>query len=198
MIELERRSFQMQDVRIEKRADGKQHMIGHAAVFGKLSEDLGGYREQIMPGAFTEAIEQDDVRALWNHNPDFVLGRNRSKTLILSEDTKGLAIEILPPDTQFARDLMQSIDRGDVDQMSFAFSPKPGGQDWAKDDAGQVVRTLKRVRLYDVSPVTYPAYTQTDIGLREMRAWQASMQTSALPDQLYRNDLLRRRLELAQ
>jgi phage head maturation protease len=64
------------------------------------------------------------------------------------------------------------MERGDVTQMSFAFSILPNGQDWAKDENGQVVRTVKRVKLYDISPVTYPAYPQTDVGLREMRAWQ--------------------------
>ena len=193
--EIERRSFSIDELRIETR-DGKTRMHGHAAVFNALSEDLGGYREQILAGAFAEAITKDDIRALWNHNPDFVLGRNRAKTLILAEDSRGLAIEIIPPDTQFARDLMQSIERGDVDQMSFAFSPKPGGQDWAQDDEGRVIRTLKNVRLFDVSPVTYPAYTQTDIGVREMRAWQATLGAGATSEQ-WRNDNRRRRLALA-
>jgi HK97 family phage prohead protease len=112
------------------------------------------------------------VRALWNHNPDYVLGRNRAKTLTLSEDSRGLKIEVDPPDTQFARDLMVSIERGDVSQMSFAFSVRANGQNWGKDDDGQVVRTLTNVRLFDVSPVTYPAYQQTDVAVRSMEQWQ--------------------------
>lgn len=167
----ERRTIEV-EMCVERRDDAPPKIRGHAAIFNSLSEDLGGFREQIAPGAFIEAIEKDDVRALWNHDPNYVLGRNRSRTLQMSEDTRGLAIEIDPPDTQFARDLMVSIERGDVSQMSFAFSVKPNGQNWGKDEDGQVVRTLTGVRLFDVSPVTYPAYTQTDVALRSMQEWQ--------------------------
>lgn len=202
--DIERRHFVCDALAIETRAgkDGKEHRVirGHAAVFNQRSEDLGGWREQIAPGAFREAIETDDVRALWNHNPDYVLGRNRSNTLTLSEDARGLAIEVAPPDTQWARDLLISIDRGDVNQMSFAFSVRPNGQDWAKDDDGTVVRTLKRVRLYDVSPVTYPAYPQTDVAARSLRTWQdagsAQDEAHRTAATLHGLDLMRRRLAL--
>ncbi len=175
MNDVERRFYQLEDVRIERRADAAPILRGHAAVFNQLSEDLGGFREQIAPGAFVEAIQKDDIRALFNHNPDFILGRNLAKTLRLSEDARGLAIEIDPPDTQVARDLLVSMERGDVTQMSFGFSVRPGGQDWAKDDNGQTIRTLKRLRLFDVSPVTFPAYPQTDIAVRELRNWNAAL-----------------------
>lgn len=191
-MNLERRTVLLDEIKIEKREDGKPKMVGHAAVFNQLSEDLGGFREQIAPGAFAEAIEKDDVRALWNHNPDHVLGRKAAGTLLLSEDSRGLAIEIIPPDTQTGRDLLTLMERGDVNQMSFGFSVRPGGQDWAKDDSGQVVRTLKRVRLFDVSPVTFPAFPQTDIAVRELRAWVESQQP-VIP---YRVRLLKRHLDL--
>jgi hypothetical protein len=170
--EIERRTLDI-ELRVERREDGPAKIVGHAAVFNSLSEDLGGFREQIAPGAFADAVKTDDVRALWNHNPDYVLGRNRAKTLTLSEDSRGLKIEVDPPDTQFARDLMVSIERGDVSQMSFAFSVRANGQNWGKDDDGRVVRTLTNVRLFDVSPVTYPAYAQTDVAVRSMEAWKA-------------------------
>ncbi len=182
-MDIEKRTFEVTGLVIEHRDDGnggkRPVMRGHAAVFGQLSEDLGGFREQIAAGAFADAIKTDDVRALWNHNPDFVLGRNRAGTLSLSEDARGLAIEIDPPDTQWARDLLVSMQRGDVTQMSFGFSVRPNGQNWAKDDEGRVVRTLTKVRLYDVSPVTYPAYQQTDIAARSMAQWQASQDIAA-------------------
>ena len=190
MKDIERRTTTV-ELRIEEREEGKTpKIIGHAAIFNSLSEDLGGFREQIAPGAFTEAITKDDIRALWNHNPDHVLGRNLAKTLVLSEDTRGLAIEIIPPDTQFARDLAVSIARGDISQMSFAFSVKPNGQNWGKDESGQVIRTLTNVRVYDVSPVTYPAYQQTDVAVRSMTDWQKSI----VPDY----SLQRRRLQLLE
>lgn len=192
-MEIERRAFAMDDIKVETREDGSKRMVGHAAVFNMLSEDLGGFREQISPGAFAGALETDDVRALWNHNADHVLGRNVSGTLVMSEDVRGLAIEIDPPDTQVARDLMVSMERGDVSHMSFGFSARPGGQNWAKDDDGQVVRTLTKLRLFDVSPVTFPAYPQTEIALRAMQ--------DALPaahvDNEWKIKIARRRLDLA-
>lgn len=191
---IERRAFAADEFRIETRDDGARHLTGHAAVFNSLSEDLGGFREQIAPGAFADAINSDDVRALFNHDANFILGRNRAKTLTLAEDSRGLAIDILLPDTQTVRDLVVApIERGDVSQMSFGFSVRPGGQDWAKDDEGRVVRTLKRLRLYDVSPVVYPAYPETDVAVRSFADWQKSaVPPLALP--LY--DMMRRRLDL--
>lgn len=180
MIDIERRQFAIEGLVVEQR-DGKPPLIrGHAAVFNSLSEDLGGFREQIAPGAFAAAIEKDDVRALFNHDPNFVLGRSVSRTLRLSEDARGLAIEIDAPETPTIRDLVVApIARGDISQMSFGFSVRPGGQDWAKDDEGRVVRTLKSVRLFDVSPVTFPAYTATDVAVREMRAWSDQIAAAA-------------------
>lgn len=172
MKDIERRSFMLDQVRVEARDDGKRRIVGHAAVFNQLSEDLGGFREQIAPGAFAEAVEKDDVRALYNHNPDHILGRNVAGTLKIAEDARGLAIEIDPPDTQISRDLLVSIDRGDINQMSFGFSVRESGQRWTEDDNGQVIRTLTKVRLYDVSPVTFPAYPQTDVAARDLRAWR--------------------------
>jgi len=151
--------------KVEMRVDdGDEPKIrGHAAVFNKLSVPLMGFREKISPGAFKKSIEDSDIRALWNHNPDYVLARNKSGTLILEEDKKGLAIEISPPDTQWARDLMETIKRGDVDQMSFAFQVTKDSWD---ESGKESVRTLEEVELFDVSPVTYPAYPQTDVKVR--------------------------------
>lgn len=182
---LERRTFSIDGLTVEVRDGQKPTIRGHAAVFNTLSEDLGGFREQIVKGAFAEAIERDDVRALFNHNPDHVLGRNMAGTLRLSEDERGLAIEIDPPDTQIARDLITSMQRGDITQMSFGFSVRPGGQDWAKDDEGRNIRTLKKLRLFDVSPVTFPAYPATDVAVRAMSQWEKDAGVKT-PFNLYR------------
>jgi hypothetical protein len=171
--------FDAEALTVHRRDDGKSPMMrGHAAVFNELSGDLGGFREQIIPGAFAEAIETDDVRALINHDSNFVLGRNRAGTLAMREDVRGLAVEITPPDTAFARDLIVSMERGDVTQMSFAFRVRPNGEDWAKNDDGVWVRSVKRVRLYDVSVVTYPAYTQTDVAMRSLDAFVRTLTPS--------------------
>ena len=96
MNKIERRTFEVTELRVHDE-DGVKKLRGHAAVFNVLSEGLGWFREKIDPGAFAESIGKDDIRALWNHNTDLVLGRNKSSTLELHEDETGLAIVITPP-----------------------------------------------------------------------------------------------------
>lgn len=162
---MERRVFPLTGVQVETRSGSPAKISGHSAVFNTLSEDLGFFRERIRPGAFTNTIKKDDVRALFNHNPDHVLGRTKSGTLALSEDQRGLFMEAKPPDTQVARDLVTSIKRGDIDQQSFQFEVL--NSDWLTED-GLEIRELIEVKLYDVSPVTFPAYIATDV---EVRRW---------------------------
>lgn len=180
MKDLERRFTLMEIVVVdppEGRADEKPKIIGHAAVFDQLSEDFGGWREKIAPGAFSKSIG-GDVRALFNHDPNLILGRTRAKTLRLTEDSKGLLAEIDPPDTETARSVMEAIRRGDVSQMSFGF--RTVKQKWEEDmDKKIAVRTLVEVELFDVSPVTFPAYPQTDVGLREMRAFAETLKPAS-------------------
>jgi HK97 family phage prohead protease len=134
--------------------DGDSPKItGYAAVFNSPSEDMG-FIEQVDPHAFDNTLN-DDVRALWNHDSSHVLGRTKSGTLRLSVDAKGLKYEIDPPDTQAARDLMTSMKRGDVDSSSFGFITNEDKWDYSTTPA---TRTLLSVSLFDVSPVTYPAY----------------------------------------
>lgn len=169
-MELERRSVEVKELRVvDPVADGsiEQPAIeGHASVFDSWSQELGGefpFRERVMRGAFVESIQTDDIRALFNHDPNYVLGRNKAGTLFLEEDDKGLKVRIIPPDTQYARDLLVSIRRGDITQMSFGFSVIL--DKWDTLD-GLDIRELQKVKLYDVSPVTFPAYEQTDVGVR--------------------------------
>ncbi|SDX45265.1 phage prohead protease, HK97 family [Marininema mesophilum] len=162
-MKIERRAFPLLEFRTE--GDESPKIRGYAAVFGKLSENLGGFREKIAPGAFDKTLKSADVRALWNHNPDYVLGRNKSGTLTMQEDERGLAIEIDPPDTSWARDLITSMKRGDINQMSFGF--RTVSDNW-EVRGKENVRTLEEVDLFDVSPVTYPAYPQTTIKARSL------------------------------
>ena len=162
--DMERRFWPTTEIRVGT-GDEEKKLIGYAAVFNSLSQDLWGFREQITPGAFEKTIKKEDVRALWNHDPNFVLGRTKSKTLILEEDDRGLKVEITPPDTQWANDLMASIARKDVSQMSFGFNVITDS--WEIKN-GVNMRTLEEVRLIDVSPVTFPAYTATKIQARSL------------------------------
>jgi HK97 family phage prohead protease len=166
----ERRAFKIDELRVAPQGEART-IVGHAAVFNLDSEEMYGMIERVAPGAFAESIDADDIRALWNHDSNFVLGRNLAKTLRLKEDKVGLAVEIDVPDTQWARDLCVSIDRGDVSQMSFGFRTLTDS--WrveTVDGEERVYRTLEKVKLFDVSPVTYPAYPDTDVGLRELDA----------------------------
>lgn len=162
MGDIERR-FVSTEVRVVS-VKGKPHIRGYGAVFDEYSQDLGGFREIIKPGAFTRTLQKADVRSLWNHDPLWVLGRNRAGTLSLSQDAEGLRYDVVPPDAQWARDLLMSIKRGDVSASSFGF--KTVRDSWAKDKDGNPVRRLLEVKLFDVGPVTFPAYPQTSAEVR--------------------------------
>lgn len=165
-MEKEIRAIDQSDFKVETRADGKKVITGYAIRYNVLSQNLGWFREQIHPNALDEA-DMSDVVALYNHDPNIVLGRSSAGTLKLEKRADGLYYEITPPDTQAARDLLTSIERRDVQGSSFGFQSKPGGSDWDTDPAtGGEVRTVKKIaRLFDISPVTYPAYLQTDTGV---------------------------------
>lgn len=166
--EIEQRVFPLAELRIDSNAEGKPKIRGYAAVFDKWSDDLGGFREIIRPGAFSKAVKRSDVRALWNHDPNIVLGRTKSKTLMLAEDARGLAIEIVPPD--WAGSYLETIRRGDVDQMSFAFQVPKGGDKWTSSGESTTREIFEAYPLFDVSPVTYPAYPQTSVSVRSLLA----------------------------
>jgi len=164
--------FETRVATIELRADGDvPKIVGHAAVFNKLSLNLGGFRETIELGAFENAIGESDIRSLFNHDPNFILGRSPD-TLSVREDDVGLFTETTPPDTQTVRDMvLEPMRRGDLTQMSFAFRIDQGGDDWFEDDDGRLVRTIKKggvKELFDISPVTYPAYPDTDVAVRTL------------------------------
>ncbi|MEH6564635.1 MAG: HK97 family phage prohead protease [Halopseudomonas sp.] len=194
--DFERRFYKPQEMRLQVPDEGQPTLIGgHAAVFNQRSEDLGGFVEQIAPGAFASSIASRDIRALLNHNADLILGRSTAGTLRLVEDDVGLNIEIDTPDTSYARDLLISMGRGDIREMSFGFLTL---QDhWEK--IGDVwVRTLMEVELHEVSPVTFPAYGQTTISARSMDNWkEAQGSESPPPDPRIMQDEHRRlRLQL--
>lgn len=142
--------------------NGKQYIEGYAAVFDKTSQNLGGFVEVVRSSAFNKTLGEADVRAVQNHDPNFVLGRSSAGTLELSTDDTGLYYRIDPPDTTFARDLIVSLERKDITQSSFAFHAID--DDWSLDARDFPLRELLDVALVDVSPVTYPAYLDTTSG----------------------------------
>jgi hypothetical protein len=153
-------------------------ITGHPLLYGVWSEDLGGFRERIATGAAGKTILESDIRALFNHDPNYVLGRNKSGTLDLSEQVKGVRMRATPPATQTIRDLvLEPMRRGDINQMSFSFrvvGPSWNSRDGGKPPAGTgevwnddyTEREILQLQMYDVSVVTFPAYTQTDASTR--------------------------------
>src|SRR5580698_5694681 len=127
-MKIERRVFRAE----VRKTEGARKISGTAVVFNQRSENLGGYVEQIDPAAFDDC-DMSDVRCLFNHSDNHVLGRTASKTLSLTCDGNGMNFECDPPDTSYARDLAASMDRGDIDQCSFSFSVAAGGADWSED-----------------------------------------------------------------
>jgi HK97 family phage prohead protease len=149
---------------------GNPTIYGYAAKYNVRSSDLGGWTEVIAPTAFDKHLQtKPDVRALFNHNEDIVLGRTTAGTLKINSDNTGLAYEVQPPDTQAARDLITSMKRGDINQSSFGFICH--NAKWSTDkDTGMDVRTVQQAELFDCSPVTYPAYPQATSGVRSFPA----------------------------
>lgn len=160
-------------------ADGEPLQItGYAALWDSPSEVMPeffgpGFVEKIKPGAFSRALAaKQDVRALVNHDPSQIIGRSSNGTLRLSEDGKGLHYEIDLPDTQTGRDIHTLVKRGDISQSSFGFrvfsDGKKRGEEWFDPEEGPSQRTLTDLDLFDVSPVTFPAYPATSVSARSL------------------------------
>jgi uncharacterized protein len=181
--QIEKRIFNIPELRIDTKED-KKTITGHAAVFNTLT-DMFWYREQIAPGAFAKTLKTSDTRALLNHDANYLLGRTSSGTLSMREDDRGLFVEINPPDTQLIRDLVLTpMERGDLNQMSFAFITTD--ESWEEKKGEIPIRTIKEVDpLYDVSVVTQPAYPTTDAKLRDMFS-QSGIDYDSLSELMYR------------
>ena len=191
MPEIERRYATGIELR---EAEGEPaRLIGHAAVFNSPAVIAGMFREQIASGAFARAIkEKQDVRALINHDPSKIIGRTSAGTLSLSEDRKGLQFSIDLPATADGRDIRESVKRGDVTGMSFSFANQTERWETGKD--GELdLRTLLDMDIVDVSPVTFPAYPDTDVATRSHEAWKAA-QVDLTPNHQLRLAIARARL----
>lgn len=166
------------EIRSGERLQSSQgKLVGYAAVFNKPSHDLGGFREIILPGAFKRTLAvSEQVRALYNHDSNQVLGRVGAGTLRLAEDEIGLRFELDLPPTTYARDLAALVERGDVSGCSFAFSVRPGGEVWEKRD-GEDVRILSALDLDEITITANPAYPDTHVAKRnkpaEVSFWES-------------------------
>lgn len=151
---------------LERRGEGDMPTAhGYAAVFNRRAH-IYGFLEEVAPSAFNKTVQEADVRALFNHSSDMLLGRVRSGTLRLAVDDRGLAYEVDLPATTVGRDVAELLARGDLSGSSFGFRVVNGGETWTETEDGYPLRMLTEVALIDVSPVTWPAYAETDAGIR--------------------------------
>jgi hypothetical protein len=148
----------------QSEADAKT-TTGYAVLFNHET-DIGGYfREKFSPGAFTKSLVDRDVVALHSHDGGRPLGRRSRDTLRLTEDQKGLGFENDLPDTQDGRDLAISIERGDIEGMSFRFRALKEEWDETQDPP---LRTVVEAELYEITYTAFPAYADTEVGLRSL------------------------------
>lgn len=188
------------NISVEKRESTETEVapviVGHAAIFDTLSDNLGGFQERISPQAFDDVLD-NDVRAFFNHDPNHLLARSSSGTLRLSIDEKGLKYEFDVPDTTSGRDLLVSMERGDITQSSFAFTVE---QDSWNVENGTDIRTIDKVkRLYDVSPVSIPAYPDADdlsVAQRGLAVHKENEQKKDEEKDLIRRNLLELKLKI--
>jgi HK97 family phage prohead protease len=187
-VSQEQRTVAIDGLEVRAKGDKPATILGHAALFNSRSVFLYGFRETIAPGAFSESLT-GDIRALWQHDTARVLGRTKAGTLRLWEDDQGLAFEINPPDTQDGRDAVTLIERGDIDQMSFGFNVPTGGDSWGEDEDGIPLRTLHKVSLMEVSPVTWAAYPDTGVGvMRNAPTWVVDFLNPGVDDNQANDD----------
>lgn len=157
----------IQPLSIEIRATENEPSIifGYAARFNSLSSEMCGFSEKIAMGAFTRTLKENpDIKCLWNHNTNLVLGSTRGGSLKLYEDNLGLRFELDPGNTSWGKDAFESIRRGDVSGVSFGFCVVK--QEWNGTDPENVIRTLMDVDLFEISPTPFPAYADTEVQVR--------------------------------
>jgi HK97 family phage prohead protease len=167
--QIERRTFA---TKVELRADearGGHKIAGHSPVWNRLSQNLGGFVERIAPEAVDVSLVEGDIRGLLNHDPSLLLGRRNphstaAPTMRLTKDDIGLEFEIDLPDTTVGRDLVVSMERGDIDGSSFSF--RAINDEWGFTDDDFPVRTVRAMKMYDVGPVVFPAYSDSEAGMR--------------------------------
>ena len=192
---LERRNFNTSEIRVSNK--DSREVVGYASVFNSRSENLGGFKEIIEKNAFDSVLD-NDVRALFNHDPNLILGRSTAGTLSLSVDDKGLEYKFSAPDTSYGNDLIVNLENGNITQSSFGFIVEE--DDWEEDEDGMTIRTIKKVgRLLDVSPVTYPAYPEASVGKRSFMNYRTKLEkkeTQKQDQDLIRRNLLEKKLEL--
>ena len=189
-IESAERRFFKSEVKFEKREEGSSGEVnGYAAKFNSIAVIGNWFREMVMPGAFDDVLK-DDVRCLFNHDPSLILARCKDGvgTLSLSTDDIGLKYAYVSPNRSYAKDLEDAIEAGDVSQSSFGFRIEE--EEWVEEEGMLPLRKIKRFKkLYDVSPVTFPAYADTEVAKRSLEVFEESRKPNDL-------DLLKKQIQI--
>ena len=169
---------------VEKRADGKTVIRGYAVVYNRLSVDMGGFRERIMPGAFDGVLKRQrgrDLISYFNHDQNYVLGRESNGTLNVWSDDRGVGFEATPPDRQDM--VVEYIQKSYVKGASFTFSLEKNGEAFVTDESGRAIREVRAAKLYELGPVVQPAYPDTNVGvamrsvaIRSYEQWMATQE----------------------
>ena len=179
--------------------EGKNYLDGYVVEFEKQSHLIWFFREKVRKGAFEETLRNDTIKGLFNHNTDLVLGSTKSGTLKLQEDDRGLKFELELPNTTAGKDAAESIKRGDIDGVSFGFQSIT--DEWDETDPQEPIRTLVKVKLFEISPTAFPAYPDSQVSARSVKdAYKRFADTAQGSDQsaeIKRKQVLRKRkLEL--
>jgi HK97 family phage prohead protease len=185
-MELERRDYAFEredELVVEQRADGRAVIRGYAVVYNRLSLDLGGFRERILPGAFDKMLSRQrgrrDLVSYFNHNPDILLGRESSGTLTVFSDDRGVGFEVTPPVSR--ADVIELVTRRDVKGASFAFTVERGGDSFSTDESGQTIREIRDAQMYELGPVVTPAYPDTSAAV-SVRSYQEWIESQSIRD----------------
>lgn len=157
------------DLEIRETDENKKMMSGYAVKWEQLSGKLGWFRrfqEKFQKGAFAETLQSDNQKALWNHNMDIVLGNTKKGTLRLKEDDIGLHFENDLPASMWGDCAHEAIKRGDIEGVSFGF--RMLGEEWDESDPDNMIRTVTKAKLFEISPTPFPAYPQSEVQARTM------------------------------
>ncbi|PEI73435.1 HK97 family phage prohead protease [Bacillus wiedmannii] len=167
MNQTEKRELLSSNLEIREVEGGLRTIVGYAVKWEMKSVTMGYWRrfkEQFKRGAFTDSLTQDDQLALWSHDYSQVLGRTKNGTLRLFEDEIGLRFELDLADTTLGDDTYKTIKRGDVDGVSFGFQMVK--EEWDESDPDNVVRSVTKAKLVEISPVAFPAYPDSQVSAR--------------------------------
>lgn len=167
MNQTEKRELLSNNLEIREVEGGFRTIVGYAVKWEMKSVTMGYWRrfkEQFKRGAFTDSLTQDDQLALWSHDYSQVLGRTKNGTLRLFEDEIGLRFELDLGDTTLGDDTYKTIKRGDVDGVSFGFQMVK--EEWDESDPDNIVRSVTKAKLVEISPVAFPAYPDSQVSAR--------------------------------